>query len=89
MRRRAAEGLLAHGRHAALFALVAGLLLARAPGWAASVLALGCAALALAAGRAVAAPGTVLGGGALPGAGVALACALARARRQRGRATSG
>jgi len=76
VRRRAAEGLLAHGRHAALFALVAGLLLARAPGWTASGVALGCAALALAAGRAVAAPGTVIGGGALPGAGVALACAL-------------
>src|SRR6185436_17974197 len=45
--------------------------------WAASVLVLGCAALALAAGRAIAAPGTVLGGGALPGAGVAIACALA------------
>jgi MFS family permease len=66
-----------HGRHAALFALVAGLLLARAPGWAASVLALGCAALALAAGRRSRRRGTVLGGGALPGAGVALACALA------------
>ena len=51
MKGRAAERLLAHGRHAALFALVAGLLLARAPGWAASVLALGCALLALAAGR--------------------------------------
>ena len=84
--RRAAEGaataLLGHPRHAALFALVGGLLLARAPLWAAAALAAGCAVLALGAGRALArsaggglAPAML--GGAVPGAGVAVACAVA------------
>ena len=71
MIRRAAEAaafaVLGHPRHAALFALVGGLLLARAPVWSAAVLAGGLAALALVSGRAL----------GVPGAGVALACAVA------------
>ncbi len=84
----AAEGVLGHPRHAALCALVAGLLLARAPLGVAVVLALGLGALVLAGARVLAgaAPagagplggrGPVLTGGPLPGAGVALAVALA------------
>jgi competence protein ComEC len=76
----AAATLLAYGRHAALLALVAGLLLARAAGWAAPAVGGACAILALAAGRLrarSAVPGSVLAGGPLPGAGVALATALA------------
>jgi competence protein ComEC len=69
--RRAAETaaftVLGHPRHAALFALVGGLLLARAPVWAAAVPAGGLAVFALGAGRALGAPG----------ASVALACAVA------------
>ena len=79
----AAATALGHPRHVALSALVAGLLLARAPlGWAVGG-AVACAAAALAAGAAVraahgpAARGSVLAGGALPGAGVAVAAALA------------
>jgi competence protein ComEC len=78
----AAAALLGHPRHAALFALVGGLLLARAPLWAAGVLAAGCAVLVLGAGRALVrvadgglAPAMLAG--LVPGAGVAIACAVA------------
>ena len=48
----AADVAVGHPRHAALFALVGGLLLARAPAWAGLALAAGLALSALAAGRA-------------------------------------
>jgi len=78
--RAASATLLAYGRHAALFALVAGLLLARAPAWAVLATAAACVAVSLVAGRVRARsvePGSVLAGSVLPGGGVGVACALA------------
>ena len=74
----AAAEAVGHPRHAALFALAGGLLLARAPVWAGFALAAGLALSALAAGRAArGAPDSLVPHAALPGAGVAIACAVA------------
>ena len=81
----AASALVGHPRHAALFALAGGLLLARAPLAAVVGLAVAAAALVLAAGRLLAATLRPEAGGlapavlagAVPGAGVAIAVAVA------------